>query len=264
MQGLIQAGFPRARAEAALRAVGNENCCQPQMKWLFEQSRATNAERPKPKSGQCNKQENTDYDGFAVRWGSANIQQSWEDCCKSCHDYVPNPPDFYPCNIWVFCAHEECFAPAAGEFKRGQCWLKYQEDPTNPHVNMRGKYSDDYRRTHPTVRESHERTAPRGERQTSSPTPRHAVANDSCARPIIRPTRSHSVPRDQTQSTKRPLVDSQASSHAATCDFTSDCAELLRSHTPRRLRWWRGPQGPWWRRARGWATARGPAGATGS
>ena len=66
VQGLIQAGFPRHRAEAALRAVGNENCCQPQMNWLFEQSRATNAERRKPKSGQCNKQENTDYDGFAV------------------------------------------------------------------------------------------------------------------------------------------------------------------------------------------------------
>jgi hypothetical protein len=126
VQGLIQAGFPRARAEAALRAVGNENCCQPQMKWLFDQSRATNVERRKPKSGQCNKMENTDYDGFAVKWGGQNIQPSWDACCQSCHDYVPNPPDFYPCNIWVFCAHDECFAPAAGEFKRGQCWLKYQ------------------------------------------------------------------------------------------------------------------------------------------
>ena len=29
----------------------------------------------------------------------------------------------------------------------------YQEDPTNPHVNMRGKYSDVYRKTHPTAPE---------------------------------------------------------------------------------------------------------------
>ena len=28
--------------------------------------------------------------------------------------------------IWVYCGHETCFAPAAGEFKKGQCWLKYQ------------------------------------------------------------------------------------------------------------------------------------------
>uniref|UniRef100_A0A7S0SAN5 UBA domain-containing protein n=1 Tax=Mantoniella antarctica TaxID=81844 RepID=A0A7S0SAN5_9CHLO len=127
VQGLIQAGFPQARAEAALRAVGNENCCQPQMKWLFDQSRAANAARRTPRSSQCNKHDNTDYDGFAVKWGGQNIQASWEACCQSCHDYVPVSPNFYACNIWVFCAHDECFAPAAGEFKRGQCWLKYQE-----------------------------------------------------------------------------------------------------------------------------------------
>jgi len=153
VQGLIQAGFPQARAEAALRAVGNENCCQPQMKWLFDQSRAANAARRTPRSSQCNKHDNTDYDGFAVKWGGQNIQASWEACCQSCHDYVPVSPNFYACNIWVFCAHDECFAPAAGEFKRGQCWLKYQEDPANPHVNMRGAYSDEYRKAHPSAPE---------------------------------------------------------------------------------------------------------------
>ena len=152
VEGLIQAGFPRARAEAALRAVGNENCCQPQMKWLFEQSREANKEAAqKPKSGQCHKRDNTDYDGYAVKWGGQNIQPSWEACCQSCRDYQPVPPNLYPCNIWVYCDHDVCFAPAAGEFTRGQCWLKYQEDPTNPHVNMKGAYTDEYRATHPTA-----------------------------------------------------------------------------------------------------------------
>ena len=39
VQGLIQAGFPRARAEAALRAVGEDDCCELQKRWLFEQTR---------------------------------------------------------------------------------------------------------------------------------------------------------------------------------------------------------------------------------
>ena len=47
--------------------------------------------------------------------------------------------------------HERCFAPAAGEFGKGQCWLKYQEDPTNPHVNAFGAYSEAYRATHPAA-----------------------------------------------------------------------------------------------------------------
>jgi hypothetical protein len=52
----------------------------------------------------------------------------------------------------VFCPKEGgCFAPAAGEFGKGQCWLKYQEDPTNPHVNAFGAYSEAYRATHPAA-----------------------------------------------------------------------------------------------------------------
>jgi len=35
VNGLIQAGFPKEKAEKVLRAIGNENCCGPQIKWLF-------------------------------------------------------------------------------------------------------------------------------------------------------------------------------------------------------------------------------------
>ena len=30
----------------------------------------------------------------------------------------------------------------------GQCWLKHQPDPVHPQVNMKGNYSDAYRRRH--------------------------------------------------------------------------------------------------------------------
>ena len=45
-------------------------------------------------------------------------------------------------------------ATTAGDFIHGQCWLKFQEDPTNPHVNMRGDYSAEYRKTHPSAPKS--------------------------------------------------------------------------------------------------------------
>ena len=156
VQGLIQAGFPRARAEAALHAVGEDDCCEPQKRWLFEQNRGSGSgpsRAGKTKmSASCYARESTDYDGYAVTWGSANIQASPEACCESCRVYEPRAPDFFPCNVWVFCPKQEgCFAPAAGEFGHGQCWLKYQEDPKNPHVNMRGEYPEAYRRTHPTA-----------------------------------------------------------------------------------------------------------------
>ena len=84
--------------------------------------------------------------------GSANVQETWEACCESCKNYKPEAPHFYPCNIWVFCPEKDgCFAPAAGDFIHGQCWLKFQEDPTNSHVNMRGDYSAEYRKTHPSA-----------------------------------------------------------------------------------------------------------------
>ena len=158
VQGLIQAGFPRARAEAALRAVGEDDCCEPQKRWLFEQTRGPGAGPKTEKtkmSASCHASESTDYDGYAVTWGSANVQASPEACCESCRAYEPRAPDFFPCNVWVFCPKTGgCFAPAAGEFGYGQCWLKHQEEPTKPHVNARGAYAEEYRRTHPTAPET--------------------------------------------------------------------------------------------------------------
>ena len=150
VEGLVQAGFPKERAFEALRNVGNENCCGPQIEWLFKHS-VTKHRHADAKSLQCNAMEATDYDGYALKWGSAHRQPDAAACCNACRNYEPVPPHYWPCNIWVFCPEETCFAPAAGTFDKHQCWLKYQEDPANPHVNMRGDYSAEYRRTHPAA-----------------------------------------------------------------------------------------------------------------
>ena len=43
----------------------------------------------------------------------------------------------------------DCVLTATGLDDRPQCWLKHQEDPNNPQVNMRGNYSVAYRQRHP-------------------------------------------------------------------------------------------------------------------
>lgn len=161
VNGLIQAGFPKEKAEKVLRAIGNENCCGPQIKWLFAHDLERNKARNELKKHEsCFTSEHTDYDGYANVWGNQNKQPDAGRCCQSCKDYVPKAPNYYPCNVWVYCPKEQgCFAPAAGEFKYQDCWLKYQHDPIHVHVNMKGEYSAEYRISHPTAPEMVDWTA---------------------------------------------------------------------------------------------------------
>ena len=161
VNGLVQAGFPREKAEKVLRAIGNENCCGPQIKWLFAHDLERNKKRnEKKKHESCFTSEHTDCDGYANVWGNQNKQPDAGACCQSCKEYVPKAPNHYPCNVWVYCPKEEgCFAPAAGTFEYQDCWLKYQHDPIHVHVNMKGEYSAEYRATHPTAGESVDWTA---------------------------------------------------------------------------------------------------------
>ena len=161
VNGLVQAGFPREKAEKVLRAIGNENCCGPQIKWLFAHDLERNKKRnEKKKHESCFTSEHTDYDGYANVWGNQNKQPDAGACCQSCKEYVPKAPNYYPCNVWVYCPKEEgYFAPAAGTFEYQDCWLKYQNDPVHVHVNMKGEYSAEYRATHPTAGESVDWTA---------------------------------------------------------------------------------------------------------
>ena len=86
-----------------------------------------------------------DMDGYALRWGSDNIASSFEDCGKRCMNYKPEKGLYYmPCNIFVYCPLELCFAPAQlpKGSRLGWCWLKNQPlgsaDTVAPHVNMNG------------------------------------------------------------------------------------------------------------------------------
>ena len=81
-----------------------------------------------------------DLDGYALRWGSDNKATSLEHCGQLCMEYAPAAPYFMPCNVFVFCPLEMCFAPAQlpKGSRKGWCWLKNQHDPTVPHVNMNG------------------------------------------------------------------------------------------------------------------------------
>jgi len=53
---------------------------------------------------------------------------------------MPEQPYYMPCNVFVFCPLEMCFAPAQlpKGSRQGWCWLKNQPDPTAPQVNMNG------------------------------------------------------------------------------------------------------------------------------
>ena len=49
------------------------------------------------------------------------------------------------CNIWVFCPEEQCFAFDIHKHEFGECWLKWQTNPTEPLYGQRGAYTDAYR-----------------------------------------------------------------------------------------------------------------------
>ena len=88
---------------------------------------------------------------YAIVWGDNHRTKTIEECAQRCLEWKPQPPSMYACNIFVFCPLEKCYAPAAlpPGTMTGQCWLKHQEDPVHPQVNMRGDYSAAYIKRHP-------------------------------------------------------------------------------------------------------------------
>jgi hypothetical protein len=52
-----------------------------------------------------------------------------------------------PCNSWVFCPLPHCWSADNGNTHLfGECWLKWQSDPSHPLYGQRGAYTDEYRR----------------------------------------------------------------------------------------------------------------------
>ncbi|KAH7286889.1 hypothetical protein KP509_32G026900 [Ceratopteris richardii] len=111
-----------------------------------ELANATIPGRPLPAA--CRGEPHTDYDGAAVRWGLSFHVESAADCCQACIDQAKSAkPEEMKCNIWVYCPEVAgCYSPDIYEHRQKECWLK---QASNPRLNFKGKYSPEYRKTHP-------------------------------------------------------------------------------------------------------------------
>ena len=92
----------------------------------------------------CHAEDALDLDGPAVRWGLDFKVANAAACCAACKEIEK-------CNSWVFCPLDVCWAPDIWNHTRGECWLKTQEDPTQPAVNFRGDYPAAFREHHKTA-----------------------------------------------------------------------------------------------------------------
>ena len=139
---MVTLGFSKEQAASAVAAVKAKteaevySLAQP---WLLAQNKEKNLAEARAERD-VRTFDAMDMDGYALRWGSDHIRPSLHDCGRACLEFVPVPPYHMPCNIFVYCPKDHCFAPAQlppGN-RSGWCWLKHQDDPNNPHVNMRG------------------------------------------------------------------------------------------------------------------------------
>ena len=139
---MVTLGFSKEQSERAVkatRAATEKEVYERAQPWLLKQQVDSNlAEAAAPREAVTF--EHMDMDGYALRWGSDNKAANLTDCAERCMQFVPTPPYHMPCNVFVFCPLDMCFAPAQlpPGSRRGWCWLKHQDDPTAPHVNMNG------------------------------------------------------------------------------------------------------------------------------
>jgi hypothetical protein len=152
IQAMIEAGFSRAQAIKALEATGAKSSADvpKAIEWSLAQAKDKNRAEFEA-AREVHWFEKMDFDGYAVVWGDKNRARTVGECGKKCLEWKPLPPSNFPCNVFVFCPTPKCYAPAQlppGSMT-GQCWLKHQEDPNHPQVNMRGDYSEAYIKRHP-------------------------------------------------------------------------------------------------------------------
>ena len=161
VNGLIQSRIPQGKSGKSVASDWERKLLRPSdqvvVRARFERNKARNELK---KHESCFTSEHTDYDGYANVWGNQNKQPDAGRCCQSCKRLRSESATIIRGNAWVYCPKEQgCFAPAAGEFKYQDCWLKYQHDPIHVHVNMKGEYSAEYRISHPTAPEMVDWTA---------------------------------------------------------------------------------------------------------
>ena len=149
---MIEAGFSREQSARALEAVDAKapSDVPKAIEWQLAQNKDKGLQEARA-AREVHIFDMMDFDGYAVAWGDKHRARTVEECGDKCRAWKPLPPANFACNIFVFCPRPKCYAPAAlppGSMT-GQCWLKHQDDPNNPQVNMRGNYSDAYVKRHP-------------------------------------------------------------------------------------------------------------------
>ena len=100
---------------------------------------------------QCGEEPHSDPGGHAVVWGASHKVATAAECCQRCSEHAAEPRNSKrPCNSWVFCYESpQCWALDTGNWHAfGECWLKWQADPTHPLYGQRGAYSAEFRTKH--------------------------------------------------------------------------------------------------------------------
>jgi hypothetical protein len=94
----------------------------------------------------CGEEPHSDPQGNAVVDGRSHHVASPAECCDACAAHARKSPR-RPCNSWVFCPLPHCWSADNGNTHLfGECWLKWQSDPSRPLYGQRGRYTDEYRR----------------------------------------------------------------------------------------------------------------------
>ena len=102
---------------------------------------------------QCGEEPHSDTGGIAVVFGIKHKAESAQICCDKCREHAANPKHIKGCNSWVYCPLPVCWGLDTGwNHTLGECWLKWQADPTKPLYGQRGAYTAEYRRKYKYVR----------------------------------------------------------------------------------------------------------------
>lgn len=95
----------------------------------------------------CGEEAHMDPQGHAVVDGRGHHVESAAECCAACAKHAAKFPSKRPCNSWVFCGEPHCWSADNGNTHLfGECWLKWQSDPSHPLYGQRGAYTGEYRR----------------------------------------------------------------------------------------------------------------------
>ena len=100
----------------------------------------------------CGEEPHSDVGGHAVVFGINHRTESAQACCDKCVEHAAAHPS-KPCNSWSYCGLPVCWGLDTGwNHTHGECWLKWQADPSKPLYGQRGEYTAEYREKHAGVR----------------------------------------------------------------------------------------------------------------